>query len=314
VQTVAVAAGTKILNDPHIEVAPVETEIGILRLDVEAEARTVDASQTIGNLSQQMGSGATTVRLSAAASTAVAVGDILRVGAVELVRVTAITSQSHFTVTRGVLGTSTRTHAANTAVKLVTLLISGIELNANAAHTISANDVLTIGNEIMIVRHVVSQKSFSVSRGDHGTEATAHRLGAVVETVGAFVDLTAWTKKLMWRITNQSGNATGSGADYQQTVPVGRPKEGPATLEIMKSFTAGKVDKTLAPLARNGKYFFAKARNETDQNVSATNPHYAGRGHSLADYEPVTTDVDSTDVATLAITFEIADTLHETLE
>jgi len=123
---------------------------------------------------------------------------------------------------------------------------------------------------------------------------------------GSWVDLTAWTKKLMWRITNQSGNATGSGADYQQTVPVGRPKEGPATLEIMKSFTAGKVDKTLAPFARSGGYFHVRCRND-DAAVSPQNPQYTGRCHSLSDYEPVQADTDSTEVAVLAMTFELED-------
>ena len=123
-------------------------------------------------------------------------------------------------------------------------------------------------------------------------------------SAGTYVDISAWVKTVSWPITNEGGDATGAGTDYQETVPGEKPKEGPITITLMKSFTAGKVDLTLEPLARSGGYFWLKVRN--DQGTKgATNPEWTGQCHSLSGYMPVTGDVGRTDAATFDATCEV---------
>ena len=121
---------------------------------------------------------------------------------------------------------------------------------------------------------------------------------------GTYVDISPWVKNVSWPISNEGGDATGAGTAYMETVPGEKPKEGPVTMEFMKSFTAGKVDLTLEPLARSGGYFWLKVRN--DQAVgSATNPEWVGQVHSLDGYMPVTGDVARTDAATFPVTCQV---------
>ena len=121
---------------------------------------------------------------------------------------------------------------------------------------------------------------------------------------GIYSDISAWVKNVSWPISNEGGDATGAGTDYMETVPGEKPKEGPVTMEFMKSFTAGKVDLVLEPLARSGSYFWLKVRNDQAAK-GATNPEWTGQVHSLDGYMPVTGDVARTDAATFPVTCQV---------
>ena len=127
-------------------------------------------------------------------------------------------------------------------------------------------------------------------------------------TAGTYVDLSAWVKTVSWPIMNEGGDATGAGTSYQESVPGEKPKEGPITVQFMKSFTAGKVDLTLEPYARNGSYFWVRVRNDIGTS-NATNPQWTGQCHSLSGYMPVTGDVSRTDAATVDVTIEISSSM-----
>ena len=300
----ATAQGVNTFRSPNFEIAEfdavVDTEIG----------ETEDAE--IGTIGGNRNATTTTINLASAATVTVRIGDLLLLNS-ELMEVTAVTSQSSFTVTRGVEDTTASAHTAGDEVYL-TLGPNGttstVSLASSASETVEVGDNLLIDDELMEVTTVTSQSRFTVTRGVEGTKVTRHTEDAevyirVTDVVGTYVDLSPWVRTVSWPVMNEGGDATGAGTTYQETVPGEKPKEGPMTVQFMKSFTAGKVDETLAPYARSGEEFMVKVRNDED-NVSATNPEWSGLCHSLTGYMPVTGDASRTDAATVDVTIEIS--------
>ena len=192
----------------------------------------------------------------------------------------------------------------NMSVGATTLVLASA-----ASATVAVGDYLVIDTEVMEVTAAATQLSFTVVRGALSTTAATHTAAADVnrrrfDVPDVYVDLSPWTKNVSWPISNEGGDATGAGTEYMETVPGEKPKEGPLSWEFMKSFTAGKVDETMEPLARSGAEFWLKVRND-DEAASATNPEWTGQVHSLDGYMPVTGDVARTDAATVPVTAQI---------
>ena len=312
----ATATGANTYRNPHIEAATLVGDLGVLDTALPAAANTAIDTTSLGDIGTSLSNHGTTVELDSAGAT-VAVGDFLLIDA-EIMEVTAVTSQTEFTVDRAEKGTTAVAHsivlggnnAHTPTVYLVEEFGSTVDLAANASETVAVDDLLLIGHEIMEVVTVTSQSEFDVRRGHDGTAIAAHAENAPVHGHDDWVDISPWVKTVSWPITNEGGDATGAGTDYQETVAGEKPKEGPITITFMKSFTAGKVDEIFEPLARSGGVFRLRFRNDRNAARSATNPEWTGALHSLSGYMPVTGDSGRTDAATVDATAEVTSHLE----